>query len=74
MTIALGIRSAQLILEFVILIRWTSDLFPPQLPQLRFFRGLPMGEIMTEIQGAERQISCPCRDCEVGGLLRAGGQ
>lgn len=41
MTIALGIRAAQLILEFVILVRRTSDLFPPPLPHLSFFRGLP---------------------------------
>lgn len=71
-TIALGIRSAQLILESVILVRRTSDLFPPSLPQLRFFCRFPMGEVMTEIQGAECQTSCPCRDCEAGCLLRAG--
>lgn len=41
MTIALGIRAAQLILEFVILVRRTSDLFPAPLPHLSFFSWAP---------------------------------
>lgn len=37
----LGPRSAQLILEFAILVSRTSDLFPRQLPQRQFPSGLP---------------------------------
>lgn len=72
MTITLGVRSAQLILESAILVRRTSDRFPRQLPQLRFPCGLPMGEVETEIQGAECPTSCLCRDAQADPPLRTG--
>lgn len=72
MTITLGVRSAQLILESAVLVRRMSDRFPRQLPQLRFPCGLPMGEVETEIQGTGCPTCCLCRDVQADRRLRTG--